>query len=90
MLPYLKVVFTKAHNLKLYRGAQRTELKSGNSLSEFEKVVLVHIRVKGPLLFMWHMPKKLARICKTIIYGKEKENLETQQQSCSNQCSRES
>ena len=56
-----KVVFTKAHILRLYGGAQRT-VKSGNSLLDFEKAVLVHIRVKGLWLFMWHKPQKLARI----------------------------
>lgn len=42
------MVFTKAHILKLCGAAQNTELKSSNSLSEFEKVVFIHIRVKGP------------------------------------------
>lgn len=48
MLPCFKVVFTKAHILKLGGAAQNTELKSSNSLSEFEKVVFIRIRVKGP------------------------------------------
>jgi len=44
------VVFTKAHILRLYGGAQR-KVNSGNSLVDFEKAVLVHIRVKGSLAF---------------------------------------
>lgn len=51
----------KAHMLRLYGGARRT-VNSGNSLLDFEKAVLVHIRVKGLWLFMWHKPQKLARI----------------------------
>lgn len=46
MLLCFKVVFTKAHILRLYGAAQRT-VNSGNSLLDFEKAVLVHIRVKG-------------------------------------------
>ena len=56
-----KVVFTKAHILRLYGGAQRT-LNSGNSLVDFEKAVLVHIRIKGLWLLMWCKPQKLAII----------------------------
>ena len=57
----LKVVFTKAHILRLYGGAQRT-VNSGNSLLDFEKAVLVHIRIKGLWLLMWCKPQKLAII----------------------------
>ena len=77
MLLCVKVVFTKAHILRLYGGAQRT-VNSGNSLLDFEKAVLVHIRVKGLWLFMWHKPQKLARIKKTNIYGKGEKNSEIQ------------
>ena len=61
MLLCFKVVFTKAHILRLYGGAQRT-VNSGNSLLDFEKAVLVHIRVKGLWLLMWCKPQKLAII----------------------------
>ena len=57
----LKVVFTKAHILRLYGGAQRT-VNSGNSLLDFEKPVLVHIRIKGLWLLTWCKPQKLAII----------------------------
>lgn len=45
MPPSSKEVFTKAHIIKLFRGARRTDFKGGNSLEEFEKVVLVHTKV---------------------------------------------
>lgn len=63
----------------------REQLKIGKSLSEFKKAVLANIRVKGPLLFMWHVPQKLARIYKTNTHGEGEGNPETRQQSCSKQ-----
>lgn len=79
----------KSPHFKATWRSTENRVKSGHSLSEFEKVVLGHIRVKGFWLFTWREPQKLARIQKTDIYGKGEENPGIRQQSGSSQCSRE-
>lgn len=70
------------HFKAIWRSTENREPKSGTSLLEFGKVVLVCIRVH----FLYGICHKIGK----NIYVKGEENPETRQQSCSNQCSRES
>lgn len=72
MLPCWKVVFTKAHILKLCGAAQNTEFKSSNSLSEFEKVVFIHIGVQGPCFLCGICHKKWQEYIRPVFVAKGK------------------